>query len=89
MSKLCFSYQAEAPLSMPFACFSYPGDAAREAGDRAAGTQDRSGLRWMPQTCYRYPLMCFGYPPAGGSSDAATPARPGPVRMPVNLCFRY
>jgi hypothetical protein len=51
----CFSYQADAPLRMPFSCYSYPADASRDAGNREVGPSALPGLHQMPYgTCFRY-----------------------------------
>jgi len=45
---MCFSYEADAPRTMPAGpCFSYEADAPRT----------------MPAgPCFSYPLICFSYP---------------------------
>jgi hypothetical protein len=69
MSKLCFSYPAAAPASipsreaaqaarrdlrrMPNPCYSYP-DVPQGGRDPGAAQPSQPGLRRMPMTCFRY-----------------------------------
>ena len=52
----CFRYQAEAPRSMPFMCFSYPSAGLPRTGSRSTVPPDLPGLRRMPgsTSCFRY-----------------------------------
>jgi hypothetical protein len=67
--------------------FSYPADMPPGGTNKGPA---RGGLREMPYSCYRYPIMCVSYPGDAPwsvpSQDAAPPAL---RRMPVAPCFRY
>lgn len=82
-------------------CFSFPADAAPAAGIRGATQSgayafsgDQAGVPLsMPLICFSYPAMCFSYPagaPRGaGNREAGPPAPPGLRQMPFGNCFRY
>jgi hypothetical protein len=74
-------------------CFSFPADASLSADGRGGAREPLPGLRATPMTCYSYPIMCFSYPDElprdGGNPAADQPPPPGLRRMPFGSCFRY
>jgi hypothetical protein len=83
VSKLCFSYPPDGPVS---------GSGAASLPEREAASAARRDLYRMPFPCYSYPSMCYSYPGdgprGGGDSGGPQPSLPSLRRMPYP-CFRY
>lgn len=75
-------------------CFSFPADAAPAAEIRGAAQSgayacpgDQAGVPLsMPFMCFSYPA---GAPRGAGNREAGPPAPPGLRQMPFGNCFRY